>query len=469
MSSQRRGAPSLFVLLFTLVSLLFVSGNAKPAYADTGSIAGTWTELTPEIINVVGSCIGYKDQFGQAFAQFCIKTIPNGPGNMTGTMTWTARATPTQKMHLQGNQVVAPLFSFVPAANTTVNWTQAVSAKPTIVRIQVDGSNATFAAFSPDAVQPETPAPNVTAGNCILSDVQIAALARSAGFVESELRTIVAIVLAESGGKVNAVNRNPSPVSYDIGLAQVNDLAHPSYDRVLLGTNPIYNMTAARTIYTSAPANSSFTPWATFNSGKHTQFLSRANAGVTNSTGVSIALSDCQGGVADPNDPTGIGTRTPTTEGDDNSCGFTFNPFRAIKCAFVPTDAGFRQWEALQTSSSTKPPLSFITGMKSFTTDVFGGYTECNYGPACPINSGQVVRSQNVILPGNTTIGKYADDNKNFDPLSKAATLAYESTWWQGIHSIFKAGLWVGFVFYGINRITNSFGAKNESGKTAVL
>jgi len=110
----------------------------------------------------------------------------------------------------------------------------------------------------------EAPPPVITGGNCVMSDVQLAGLARQAGFPDAQVPTAVAVAIAESRGRVNALNKNTNG-SYDIGLWQINDTAHPTYDRNKLGVNPLYNASAAFDIYTAA--SNSFSPWVTFNKG----------------------------------------------------------------------------------------------------------------------------------------------------------------------------------------------------------
>lgn len=301
--------------------------------------------------------------------------------------------------------------------------------------------------------------PSVTAGNCILTDAQIAGVHRAAGFTEQQLIPITAIALAESGGRVNAVNRNPNPISYDIGLDQINDKAHPSYDRNVLGTNPLYNTTAAHDIFVAA---NGFTPWSTYNSGVYSRYLDRATKGVADSGGQSLALANCSGGIANPNDKNGDGIPdvTPNSAQQDN-CSFSLNPLNVLKCLFLPTDGSFSQWTQLKDNITTKPPLSVLTASVSYTRAIFGQYGACqptpNGDPGCRQDNSASI-SFDPLQPGAR------HTNFDFSPLKKASEAADNGAY-QTILTILRLGLWAGFTFYVFKRISQSFGSK-ETGNT---
>ena len=85
---------------------------------------------------------------------------------------------------------------------------------------------------------------------------------------------MVAIVLAESRGKVNAVNDNypkyqsdpNSLFRYDYGLAQINSVHN--YKPALLVTDPDYNLAAARDIYN----RQGFNAWTTYRNGDYLKY-----------------------------------------------------------------------------------------------------------------------------------------------------------------------------------------------------
>ena len=305
-----------------------------------------------------------------------------------------------------------------------------------------------YGAGHPLAPAPVVPiAPIVTAGNCYVTDAQLAGIARAAGFPENKIVTAVAIAFAESNGKVNAINKNLAPVSFDIGLWQINDVAHPSYDRVMLGTNPIFNGSAAFAIYTAA--NSSFSPWSSFNNNSYSVNLTRANNAFNDSAGASLAITNCSGTIAAPKDTNGDGIPDAPIENPD--CHFTFNPFTALKCAFVPSSGSFQKWTEFSTTAQQKPPLSILSSAYVFVTGFSDQYVYCQ-------GNVTVCGAQpkfSAALPGSTR-------EYDFDPLSKAAIAANDvNSNYQIVKTFIRIFLWAMFAFYVYRRITVSFGAKS--------
>lgn len=77
----------------------------------------------------------------------------------------------------------------------------------------------------------------------------------------------VPIALAESGGKIAAVNHNKNG-STDYGLWQINSIH--GYDPQRLVSDPNYNADAAVAIWKSAGGK--WTPWSTYTSGAYKKF-----------------------------------------------------------------------------------------------------------------------------------------------------------------------------------------------------
>jgi hypothetical protein len=117
-----------------------------------------------------------------------------------------------------------------------------------------------------------------------LSDSQIAQVAADAGFSGDALVTAVAVALAESGG--NAGNTSgDGGTSY--GLWQIHWTVHPQYAPQQL-TDPNYNASAAFDI---SNGGTNWYPWTTWKTGAYRKYLSRAQAAVLASAGVSPILS----------------------------------------------------------------------------------------------------------------------------------------------------------------------------------
>lgn len=93
----------------------------------------------------------------------------------------------------------------------------------------------------------------------------------------------MAIILAESGGRTRAQNRN-GPTrgcpngSTDRGLAQINDCYHSEVSNTC-AYDPYCNVSA---MWRISDHGRDFTPWSTFNSGRYRHFISSAAEWVAN-------------------------------------------------------------------------------------------------------------------------------------------------------------------------------------------
>lgn len=102
-----------------------------------------------------------------------------------------------------------------------------------------------------------------------VSDAQIAAVARAAGFPEAQIATAVSVCLAESGGKDDATNHNHDG-STDYGLWQINSV-HSSILAVGAWNVPLDNARMALSVW----RDSGWHAWTTYNTGKYLLFESR--------------------------------------------------------------------------------------------------------------------------------------------------------------------------------------------------
>jgi Lysozyme like domain len=122
-----------------------------------------------------------------------------------------------------------------------------------------------------------------------LSDVQIATVAKAAGFPGNELATAVAVALAESRGDPTATHHNTNG-STDYGLWQINSV-HSDILATHRWQDPAANAVMARFIFTEA--GSKWSPWSTYKHGSYLAYLPR---------GRSAAAGTVPGGV-DPGNP----------------------------------------------------------------------------------------------------------------------------------------------------------------------
>lgn len=121
------------------------------------------------------------------------------------------------------------------------------------------------------------PPPAAVPGNCApLPPSTIRAYARRAGFTPDQGRTVVAVALAESGGRPCA--HNPVPPDDSYCLMQVNmlgPLGPARRDRYHLARNAdLYDpATCMRVAYGISAGGTDWTPWTTYTRGTYLQFL----------------------------------------------------------------------------------------------------------------------------------------------------------------------------------------------------
>lgn len=305
---------------------------------------------------------------------------------------------------------------------------------------------------SPDLVTAPPP-PLPVGSHCRLTMEEIVGIARQAGFTGSDVATAAAIAYAESSGWVDAIGGPNTDDSYDLGLWQVNNDAHPSYDEESLLSNPSYTATAAFEIFTDA---TDFSPWVTFDTGAHEKYLLDAQqAAKTVDEGFSISsCANSQYGGGDVGDG--------NTEGDYNCSGW--NPINYLKCLFIPQN-GVEQWNDLQEEATTSPPLSlFISGISSLDSaintleataetpctglDPWGGTNGCDIKMYAPGESGHDI---------NAT---------PFDPFTQAGIMMQNeggtTPYGPWIYNMIAASIIFPCIWFVWTRLSKSFGGKEE-------
>jgi HAMP domain-containing protein len=297
---------------------------------------------------------------------------------------------------------------------------------------------------SPDDTSGPSDPPSVAAGACTLSDEQLVMVARAAGWDESDVSVAVAVALAESGGVVNAVHYNAGDDSYDIGLWQINDRAHPVYDRDQLGTDPFYNAESAHDVFEDA--GPLMTPWATFNSGAYAKYVARANRAMASTGSATLSMTNCTG--ADGHAP---GSDSGNPSGDDGSCS-GWNPLTYVKCAlvwaFVPPDGTMTQWTTLYSTASAKPPLSLVVGGG---TDLIGMYNVL-YGET-------VGGVPNTAEPSLPSLG---DESKGEGlPMLSALDTVRATTWGGYFYDAIAIAMWAAMLWNVWRLVEAYFGGKS--------
>lgn len=132
----------------------------------------------------------------------------------------------------------------------------------------VSGAQPGFYRGAPDPAHVQLPG----AGSS--PSVNLEQLWTQAGGPANVARTMAAIALAESGGRVSATHKNADG-SVDRGLWQINS-SHAAYDPARLVSDPLYNARAAVAVYRSQGLGA----WTTYSSGAYRQYLQRAPGAV---------------------------------------------------------------------------------------------------------------------------------------------------------------------------------------------
>lgn len=112
-----------------------------------------------------------------------------------------------------------------------------------------------------------------------LSDAQLAGWARSAGFPEDQIATAVAVALAESSGRIDAIGGpNPLDGSFDYGPWQINEKQHPEKFQQWPDWWSVTNANMAFAVWSERGRR--WTPWTVYNTGAYRLYLPRGEAAV---------------------------------------------------------------------------------------------------------------------------------------------------------------------------------------------
>lgn len=300
-------------------------------------------------------------------------------------------------------------------------------------------------------VESTTPGPpDVAAGACIGRDWQLAALLRSVGWVDdADGRVALAVLLAESSGRVNALHQNTDG-SYDVGLFQINTSVHPDFDAARLGVDPLYNAVKA---YGLRQGAGGWGQWTTYATGQYRSYLERAAAAWVDPAAADVLpaascaqLTGQQPATGDPADP-----NDPATSGGECS---GWNPLTYIKCAlvwaFVPADGAMGAWSSKVGTWSDRFPVNVMVSG----TQAVGAFTEA---VRCSDSSCSVPdRDPRAVafdgLPGGGSVdilGGMSDE-----AVSPTLNRVRDFTGWL---------IWIGGSVYIWRRVSASFGGKDAA------
>jgi hypothetical protein len=115
-----------------------------------------------------------------------------------------------------------------------------------------------------------------------LTDHELAEVAAGAGFAGQALVLAIAVALAESAGRTDAVGTAGNhPPSRDRGLWQINSYWHPEVS----DAQAFDPQACAAAAWRISSHGAAWTQWSTYNSGSYKQFLTRAHRAATSVAG----------------------------------------------------------------------------------------------------------------------------------------------------------------------------------------
>ena len=125
-----------------------------------------------------------------------------------------------------------------------------------------------------------------------LTDNQRATWAKQAGFPADQIATAVAISIAENrSGKIDAIG-GPNLVdgSYDYGMWQINDKAHPGLFERFPQWWSVQNANMTKAVWDDA--GGSWRPWTTFTSGTYSAYMDRGRKAAEEAPWGGVGQSD---------------------------------------------------------------------------------------------------------------------------------------------------------------------------------
>lgn len=162
-----------------------------------------------------------------------------------------------------------------------------------------------------------------------LTRAQIADAARAGGFPESAIPVAVAVALAESGGRTDAV----SPTG-DYGLFQINKNAHGDLFGKYDWKDANQNAKMAYSVYS---ASGNWNPWSVYKSGSYRKFYSPTAP----AAGPKVTVSGVDIPTSQPN-VTVSGVDISGTQTTTGAQGMVNNPLSAL--GFVGTTAFWQRF-----------------------------------------------------------------------------------------------------------------------------
>lgn len=148
---------------------------------------------------------------------------------------------------------------------------------------------------------------------------------------------------------------------------------------------------------------------------------------------------------------------TSADAGDGSSCGFSLNPIHYLICLFYPPASATTQWQSRINTLKTEPPLNIMVGGSQLLTDVYGS-ANCNYDST---TVGNCPGSNIPEFQGPDGAGG-ANANAHADLVSAASNIVATNVWANVLYRLITISLWVGWIFWAWQRISASFGGKDN-------
>lgn len=163
---------------------------------------------------------------------------------------------------------------------------------------------------------------------------------------------------------------------------------------------------------------------------------------------------------------------TPDPVPDDRDCSLTFNVFKILKCAFIPSAQDSAKYAGRMNNIKTKPPLSVAIDSLTFFKNVIDVGAGC--GGDCPADNAAYNTDPGFFSASSGVNGKMTHDGPNiaFNPIAQAGD------WVQGngpagktydgplhflgsmMYKIMQCLIFAGVGWYWFERVTGSLGGR---------
>lgn len=163
---------------------------------------------------------------------------------------------------------------------------------------------------------------------------------------------------------------------------------------------------------------------------------------------LSLALSSNAVGSSAP---VPVDQTNPSGSDVGGSCSWSWNLLRGLVCLFAPQPSQLTSWSAKVNDIKTHPPVNIMTGG-------FDLISELVSSSGCAWDSNAGGNCQQATSAGDFS----TDDGQHVNFLTAAAQLVQTTTAGGILYDLMKAAIWFGFAWWAWERVSRSFGGKEQ-------